>query len=205
MTVVSRQLLVQGANLGLEKLIKLEMLRSIGSAIDGYALGGSGTRGQPLGLLNQPRNTMGQRDLCKLQPAVAFGGAATWAELVTFPGIIEQTDITNADGSFGWIVGPLTKQKWSASQKVSGFPSYLCEDNKAVGYPLRASNNLAATNQCVFAKWSNVILGLWPLSVRTDPYTLGTSSNVRIFCDIFCDVGVLVGPSVCISADAANQ
>jgi hypothetical protein len=100
---------------------------------------------------------------------------------------------------------PATKGKWSTAPKIAGYPAYLYQDGKVGDHPLRASNNLSATNQVVFARWSDVVIGLWPLSLLSDPYTLGTTANVRIFADVFMDVGVLRGPAVCISADSGAQ
>ena len=183
-TVVSKQLLIQGANMGLEALIKLEMLRSIGSVIDGYVLSGTGVSPQPLGILNMPRNTIGQRDLGKLQPAIAFGGAATWAEVNSFPAAVEGTDVAD-DGTFGWIVSPSTKYKWANAPKIAGFPSYLYADGKVGDFPLRASNNLASTHQTVFARFSDVIVALWPLAILVDPLAQAMNANTRIFYGCF--------------------
>jgi hypothetical protein len=171
MTIVSKQLLIQGANLGLEELIKKEMLRSIGSVIDQYALVGSGVGQYPFGILNVTQNSGGGRDLGKIQPAVTFGGTASWANVCAFPGVVESTDIQD-DGTFGWIVSPATKQKWSTTPKITAEPHYLYENGKVGDNPLRASNNLASTNQAIFARWSDVVIGLWPLSVLVDPFTL---------------------------------
>jgi hypothetical protein len=204
MTVISKQLLAQTANMELEQLIKLEMLRSIGSVIDLYCLAGTGVAPQPLGILSMPRNTAGLRDLGKLQPAIAFGGPATWTELVSFVGALEGTDIAD-DGTMGWITSPATKQKWSSSAKVAGYPAFLYENGRVGDHPLRASNNLSATHQCVFGRWSDLCIGLWPLSVLVDPISQALNANTRIFLDIFLDVSVLHGPGICCSADSAAQ
>ncbi len=204
MTVISKQLLAQTTNMGLEELIKKEMLRSIGSTIDGYCLSGSGVAPYPLGILNMPKNTAGQRDVGKLQPAITFGGPASWTELVSFVGAVEGTDVAD-DGTMGWIVSPAVKQKWSVAVKLATFPSFLYENGKVGDHPLRASNNLSATNQCVFARWSDVVIGLWPLSILVDPTSQAMSANTRLFMDVFCDVAVLRGPAVAISADSGAQ
>jgi hypothetical protein len=203
MTVISRQLLTHTTNMGLEQLIKKEMLRSIGSAIDGFALSGTGAAGQPLGILNWPRNTPGQRDLGKTQPSIAFGGPVTWLEVNSFPASVEGTDIPD-DGSFGWITSPAVKYKWANAPKIAGYPDYIYQNGKVGDNPLRASNNLPS-NQVIFGRWSDCILALWPLSVLVDPMSQALSGNTRLFLDIFVDVGLLHAPAFCISADAGNQ
>jgi len=70
---------------------------------------------------------------------------------------------------------------------------------------VRSATKTSATNQVVFARWSDVILALWPLSILTDPFSQAMNANVRIFLDIFCDVGVLRGPAVICSADSGAQ
>jgi hypothetical protein len=204
MTIISKQLLAQTANMELEQLVKLEMLRAIGSAIDLYCLAGTGVAPLPLGVLSMPRNTAGNRDLGKLQPAIAFGGPATWTELVSFVGALEGTDIAD-DGTMAWITSPATKQKWSTTAKVAGYPAFLYESGRVGDHPLRASNNLSASHQCVFGRRSDLCIGLWPLSVLVDPISQSMNANTRIFLDIFMDVSVLHGPGICCSADAANQ
>ncbi len=154
MTIVSRQLLLQGSNMALESLIKTEMLRSIGAAIDAYVLSGSGTGNQPLGVLNWPANIAGQRDLGKTQAKITFGATPTWAQLAGFPGIIEQTDVMD-DGTMAWVVSPLTKQKWATETKITGFPSYLLENDRVAGYPLRSTNTLGAAHQTIFGRFGS--------------------------------------------------
>src|SRR5260221_13321617 len=61
---------------------------------------------------------------------------------------------------------------------------------------VRSATKTSATNQVVFARWSGVILALWPLSILTDPFSQAMNANVRIFLDIFCDVGWLRRPAV---------
>ncbi len=187
----------------LERLIQLEMLRSIGSMIDQYALSGAGGT-QPLGLLNYGQNALGARDLSKLQPPVVFAGPATWAKVTSFPASVESTDIAD-DGSFGWIVSPSTKYRWAQEAKVATFPEFLYEDGRVGDNPLRASNVLSSTHQAIFGRWSDLVLGLWPISILLDPVSQATAANVRVFIDVFADTGALRGPSFCISSDAANQ
>jgi hypothetical protein len=180
------------------------MLRSIGSVIDAYAMTGSGAGGQPLGMLNYATNVAAARDLGLLQPPVVFGGSATWAKINAFPDSVESTDIAN-DGSYGWITSPATKYRWAQIEKVPTFPEFLYSDGRVGDAPLRASNVLSATHQAIFGRLSDLVLGLWPLSVLVDPFALATSASVRIFLDVFADIGVLHGPAFCISADSGAQ
>jgi hypothetical protein len=204
MVIISRQLLIQGSSMSLENHIRTELLRSIGQAVDAFALAGSGVGSQPLGVLNWPANTAGLRDLGATQPPVTFGATPSWAQLVEFPGSIAQTDVA-PDGTEYFVTSPLTAQRWAAEPKMAGFPSYLLEDGKVAGFPLKTTNSLAPSHRVIFARWSSLALALWPLSLMTDPYSLAANGNTRIFCDIFCDCAPLVGPAFALSSDSGAQ
>jgi len=201
--IISRQLLLQ-ASMSLEDLLRREILRSIGALIDWQALNGSGVSPAPLGLLSMPVNAPGGTDLNKLAPPITFGGPATWDSLVAFETTVRSANVAD-DGTLSWGLSPLTKDKWSRTPKIAGYPSYLCEGNMANGYPLRVSGNLASSKQALFARWSDVILALWALSIVNDNLSLAISGSYAITVTIFMDIQVLRGPAVAISTDSAEQ
>lgn len=134
---------------------------------------------------------------------ITFGGAASWAKICSFPASVEGTDIPD-DGSHGWLVSASTKYRWAQEAKVTGYPEFIYQTGKVGDSPLRASDVLSPTNQCIFGRSSDLMLGLWPISVLTDPLSLATAATVKLYIDVFADTGALRDPSFCISADAAN-
>ena len=74
----------------------------------------------------------------------------------------------------GWIISPKTKNKWSNAQRVSGFPSYIYEGGFVNGYPAQTTSNLASTDQCIFARFSDAVLGIWAVDIVSNPYSLAT-------------------------------
>ncbi len=196
-TVISRQLLVQTENMALERLIAKEMLATVGSALDGFALTGAGGT-QPLGLLNLGQNAPGSRDLSKTQPPVSFAGPATWSKILSFPASVESTDIP-ADTSCAWITSPATKYHWANIPKITGFPSFLFENEQVAGFPLYSTNNLSASHRCVYGRWSSMIIAIWSMSFLVDAVTSATSANVKIYLDLFADCGPIYGPGFCVT------
>jgi HK97 family phage major capsid protein len=203
-TILSRQLMRQTENMDLEKLVAREMLASVASTLDGFALNGSGTGGQPTGLLAMASNAPGSRALSKLAPAVTFAGPASWGSICNFVGNVEASDVF-FDDTTSWIISPSTRLKWMAAPKISGYPSYLTEDNLCAGYPVRTTSNLAGSNRAVFGRWSSLIVAVWAMSVLVDHVTLSTGGNIRVFLDVFADCGPIYGPAFSASSDAGNQ
>jgi hypothetical protein len=91
-----------------------------------------------------------------------------------------------------------------AGSESDRLPEFIYQTGKVGDSPLRASDVLSPTNQCIFGRSSDLMLGLWPISVLTDPLSLATAATVKLYIDVFADTGALRGPSFCISADAAN-
>jgi hypothetical protein len=132
------------------------------------------------------------------------GGPATWDSIVAFETMVRSANVED-DGSLSWGLSLLAKDRWSRIPKIAGYPSYLAEGNLSNGYPLRVSGNLASTNRSIFARWSDVILGLWALSIVNDNLSLATTGRYALTINIFMDVATLRGPAICVSQDAANQ
>jgi hypothetical protein len=119
-TIISKQLVSQAA-MSLEQLIKQECLKSIASIIDYYALAGSGTAPQPLGILHQ---SVGSPPSVRQISSVTFGAAASWSTVCKFPQAVATSNVPN-DGSAGWVLSPAAKYKFDTTEKAVGFPIYL--------------------------------------------------------------------------------
>jgi hypothetical protein len=109
------------------------------------------------------------------------------------------------DGSFGWIVDSSTWSKWSTAQKASGYPSYLIENGQALNHPVRVTNNLSATHQALFGRWSSTVLGIWAISILSDPYIFASTNQVRLQIDVLYDFNALYAPALIRTEDSAAQ
>jgi phage head maturation protease len=212
-TRVSKQLLEQSADRSLDAFLKATFLRDIGATLDLAALRGpgpgTGTSGQPLGLLAQAENTgTPPYDMSKLAPGVAFGsGLATWTTVLQMRYNVEQSDVID-DGTMAYIISPLAKKALSQDQIIPGsnFPKFIYDEttNKIAGYPAIVTSNLDSTsNQMVFGRFSDYVFTLWALDVFSDPFTYAGAHLVRIVINALVNCGTLRGISFCRSEDSA--
>ena len=72
------------------------------------------------------------------------------------------------------------------------------------GYRALASNQLNTTNQMIYGKWSDMIIGLWGgLDLITDPYSLASNYQIKVIVNIMCNIALRYGPSFCYSTNSA--
>jgi hypothetical protein len=202
----------QSADRSLDAFLKSTFLRDIGATLDTSALRGTGpgtgTSGQPLGLLNQAENTgTPPFDMSKLAPDVSFGsGMATWTTVLQMRYNVEQSDVID-DQTMAYVISPLAKKALSQDQIIPGsnFPKFIYgDDNRIAGYPALVTSNLNSTsNQMVFGRFSDYVICLWALDVFSDPFTFASRGQIRIVVNALVNCGTLRGPSFCRSEDSA--
>jgi HK97 family phage major capsid protein len=200
--IVSRTLLAQ-SSVDVESAVQRTILQAIGSLVDQYCINGS-TYPATTGLLNFSENTSGSfADLSKLANGVTAGGAFTFAKQVAMKGGVLANNVIG-DGTFGFIVDPATWSKWSTAQKATNYPSYLInDDGTALGHPVRVTNNLSATHQALFGRWSSAVLGIWAISILSDPYVYASTNQVRLQIDVLYDFNLLYAPAIIRTEDSA--
>jgi HK97 family phage major capsid protein len=210
-TVVSRQLILQ-SSVDIENYIANDLSSAIGVAIDSVAINGTGTAPQPLGLLHYPSNTAGAYLYDHLSAPVTFAGAASWPKILAFELALEQGLIQD-DGSFGWAVSPTVRDRWQQIAKVTGYPTFLWENSdeddlepgRVNGRRSISSTQLPA-GQVIFGKWSELVIANWTgLEIMVDPFSLATTSEVRIRVTALIDIGLKHALSFCASADSGAQ
>lgn len=181
-SVISRRFRKQ-TSISAENFVRMELLKSLGLAVDYGALAGSGSSNQPTGLINNGSvNTI----------ALGTNGAAlTWADIVNFETLVASD---NADiGAMGYVFNCVTRGKMKTTVKVSGHPVFLWEngDTPVNGYRAMASNQLpsnltkgSSSGVCsagLFGAWENLVLALWGgADVLVDPYTGGAAGDVKV-------------------------
>jgi HK97 family phage major capsid protein len=216
-TAYSRWLLNQ-ARVDVQTVVRQDLLSIIAIEQDRAALFGTGTT-QPTGVFNVAADTAYPSSYTKTSPSVTFAtsGYPTWAEIVSFEGHIEQNNIDLDDSSCGYVATPSAKSTLKTTAKADPratnqfYPQFIWEEGAAGGpegrmngYRALASNQLNTTNQMIFAKWSDMILGLWGgLDLLTDPYSLASNYQIKVIVNIMCNITLRYGPSFCYSTNAA--
>jgi HK97 family phage major capsid protein len=216
-TAYSRWLLNQ-ARVDVQTVVRQDLLSIIAIEQDRAALFGTGTT-QPTGVFNVAADTAYPSSYTKTSPSVTFAtsGYPTWAEIVSFEGHIEQNNIDLDDSSCGYVATPSSKSTLKTTAKADPratnqfYPMFVWEEGAAGGpegrmngYRALASNQLNTTNQMIFAKWSDMIIGLWGgLDLITDPYSLASNYQIKVIVNIMCNITLRYGPSFCYSTNAA--
>jgi HK97 family phage major capsid protein len=203
--LISRTLLAQ-SSVDVESAVQKTILQAIGALVDQYAINSGGAYPSTTGLLNFSENTAGSfSDLSKLAHGVTAGGPFTFASQVAMKGGVLANNVID-DGTFGFIVDPATWSKWSQAQKAVNYPSYLInDDGTALGHPVRVTNNLSATHQALFGRWSSAVLGIWAISILSDPYIFASTNQVRLQIDVLYDFSALYSPALIRTEDSAAQ
>lgn len=204
-TAYSKQLLAQ-SSLDAEAIVRDDLMRVIAIAKDLAGIAGTGGA-QPTGILNGPTDAASNAANNSLQ-TVAFGGAATWANILAFETAIQTQ---NADiSSMSWLSNPTVRNRWKQIAKIGNtFPVFLCGDNnQANGYDVNITNQVGTSgtyaNRAIFGAWAQAMFFDWAgMDVVVDPYTRAANNEVVVTMNMFADFGVRHWPSFCVSTDTA--
>lgn len=163
MTEFTRQLLIQSAP-SIDQLVKSDIAAVLARTIDTAIIDGSGTAGQPTGILN----TTGV-DAITLSGS---GSAFDWSDALEFESSIAEG---NAPDATKWITRPSVKGVLKGRPKIgTTYPVFLInDDNTLNGYPVVTTTQCPA-NTMMFGDFSTVIMGEWGiLEIEANKY--GTS------------------------------
>ncbi len=167
------------------------ILSAVARGLEKAALAGTGSSGQPLGLVG----TSGVTTVAGITP-----GSVTRDDILDFVAAVENAN-ANTDGMA--FLAP-SKVK-AALRKIAEFSSqtdgngttvnvgtkHLWEDGKVDEYPAFMSN-VAPAKKLLLGDWSQMILARWGQGIEllTDPYSLSTSGGIRL--TTFLDADVLI-------------
>jgi len=179
-TDITRLLLMQGSP-DAAALVQNDLLMVLGRAIQNAVLNGTGTSGQPTGILNTEGVTTG---------TVTVSGSPTWAEIVQFAASIDRYW---ADGG-NWVLAPASFAALRATKRdnyVSRFVADIENGQKFVADEPAYTTTQLSAGKAIYGKFENVVVGLWgALDIMVDPYSLSTSGGIRIVALQDCDVAV---------------
>jgi HK97 family phage major capsid protein len=178
-TEISRQLLLQ-SNPAVEGIVSADLAKVVALDIDLKALNGSGSAGQPLGLIG------------------TSGVGSVVGTSIAYAGIIEfQTDVFagNAlNGKCGYIatgvVAGLLKQRVKFSSTASQIWEGPLNDGSVDGYRAVASNQVP-TGDLIFGDWSQMIVAEWGvLEVEVNPFADFKAGIVGVRAIASIDIGI---------------
>ena len=194
---LSRLLMMESVP-AIEQVIQNDLLASAADRTEFYAIQGSGSSGQPTGILN----TSGVNDL-----DISTGtdvAALTWADITALVKLVEEDNgIVNGNAA-GFLSHPSVKAKMSQTVKVASTDSVMLLNdpwNNIYGYPAAFSSNVPTTldpgdggndaSALIFGDFSQLIIAQFGApSILVDPYTGSRAGTVRMVLHAELDVGV---------------
>lgn len=204
---VGKQLIVQ-SSIDAEAFARSELQLRIAIAIDLAAFQGSGGAGQPLGLFNQLTATTGgtieSGKVCK----VTFGGAADYADMVSFQAQPLQSNV--ATGNWAYVIDPQTFGKLKTVARLSSTASGFLFEGTFVngtidGYSAKISQHVPSHYMC-FGAWNQMLFADWAgVDLVVDPYTLAKYQEIQVTTHMMVDLAFRHLEAFCVSSDSAIQ
>ena len=194
---LSRLLMMESVP-AIEQVIRDDLLRSAADRTEFHAIQGSGSSGQPTGILN----TSGVNDLdISANTDVA---ALTWADLVSLVKLVEEDNGVVNGNALGFLTHPSVKAKMAQTVRVASTDSVMLLNdpwNQIYGYPAAFSSNVPTTLDpgdggsdaaaMIFGDFSQLIIASFGApSILVDPYTGSKAGTVRMVLHAELDVGV---------------
>jgi HK97 family phage major capsid protein len=194
-TEITRRLMQQ-TSMGVEAMVRSDLINALGQAIDKAYWYGTGGEYQPMGLKNQ--SGINAVDF-------AVSGKPTFAELVQM-----ETEIAadNADiGSMAYVGNSRFRGHAKTTLRfpgVDGANTIWEQGNTVNGYRTEITNQLL--NDDVFhGQFADTIIALWGgLDLTVDPYSLSKKGGLRIVAFQDCDMGLRRKESICWGSAAVT-
>ena len=182
-----------------DRLIMDDMVKAHAAKLDAAIFAGSGSSGEPTGVLNASGiNTIYTHDS-------THAAAVTYAKLVDME---TEVGIDNGllDETLAYVVNAKIQGKLKTIPQIDGYPYYLMNDGKVNGYPCFMTNAIptatfSGTANCssaLFGPWSQVLVGGWGgLQFIVDPYTAKNKGVLEITAIAYHDVLVRHAAAFC--------
>ena len=190
-TDVTRQLLIQ-SSLDVEGLIRDDLVKAMALAIDKAGLEGTGSSGQPTGILS----TSGVNTVTNFSAA-----NPTFAEVVTLETAVAEDNALN--GNLAYILPASMNGALKTTAKDAGSGQFVSQGGQINGYNAIVSNQATAGN-LYFGNFDDLLIGMFGgLDIVVDPYTASTTGTVRVVALQSVDVGVRHAESFAFGNDGA--
>ena len=177
-TDMTRQLILQSTP-AIEQLVRDDLTQALALAIDKGALEGSGSSGQPTGILN----TSGVN-----KPTSFAAAVPTFAEMVALETAVAEDNALF--GNLAYITDAATYGGLKTKTKDTGSGMFVLEGGQANGYNVIRTQQATAGN-VYFGNFADCLIGMWGgLDLTVDPYTASTTGTVRVVALQTVDVAV---------------
>ena len=193
--------LMHQSSKALDDLIMEDMVKAHAVALDAAIFAGSGSSGQPTGVLSASGvNT--------ITIDASNGGPLTHDLLVQME---TEVGIDNGllDDTLAYVSNAKVQGKLKTIPQIAGYPYYLMNDGKVNGYPFFMSNGIpsnlgtgSAFSAAIFGNWSEVLVGSWGgMQLIVDPYTAKQNGVLEISAAAYHDVLVRTPQAFCKIVD----
>ena len=191
-TDVTRQLMIQ-SSMDVEALIRDDLAQAIALAIDLAGLEGSGSSGQPTGILN----TSGVNTVTNFAAA-----NPTFAEAVSLETAIAEDNALM--GNLAYILPAAMYGALKTTEKAAGTAQFVVEPGGTInGYRAIVSNQGTAGN-LYMGNFADLLVGFFGgLDLVVDPYTASTTGTIRVVALQSMDVAVRHAVSFAFGNDGA--
>ena len=183
-TTFSKQLLAQ-SSIDIEQFVRNDLASVLAIAQDLAAVNGSGSSGQPTGILG----------VSGVGSVTSGGTSAAYTDMVNLE---KEVAVDNAlSGSLSYVTNAKLIAKLKRTEIASNTAKFVYENGAVNGYPMYMSNQLPATystntkSAVIFGNFSDLLIGNWNgIDVVVDPYTAAGNRQVKIVTSLWTDVAV---------------
>jgi len=184
---MSRLLMLESVP-AIEQVVRNDLLASIADRIEYYAINGTGSSGQPTGILNN--GSVNNLDIS----AGTDVDSLTWADIVALVKLVEEDNALINPMTAGFLSHPAVKAKLASTARVSGTDSVFLLNqpwDEMYGYKARFTSNVPTdldpgdggndASALIFGDFSQLMVGLFGApSILVNPYSNDKSGSVRI-------------------------
>ena len=187
--------LLRQTSLDVDAIVMGLILDSHAALIEEAAIKGTGSSGQPTGILS----TTGIGDVA----IGAQGGAITWAKIVALETKINSENANR--GKLGYLTNSKVVGELKTIERASNTARFLLDQpyDRLNGYPIDWTNlvpsnltkgNTTTCSAMIFGNFDDLYVGHWGgIDIVVDPYTLAANADIRVVLNSWDDV-VVVNP-----------
>ena len=195
--------LLHQSSLAVDDIIMSDLTDAHASALDAAIFAGSGSSGQPTGVL-------AASGVNEVADSGDNGGNITYAKLVKME---TEVAIDNALlGSLAYVSNAKVQGNLKTIPQIAGYPVYLLNDGKVNGYPFFMTNSVPSNltkgsssgvcSAAIFGAWREILVGGWGgLQFIVDPFSAKEKGVLEISAMAYHDILVRRPEAFCKIVD----